>query len=200
MASGFLVELATSTAQLEATQSGRLVQGPPSTCGPFAESRCGPVLAHERDTLLSLLVGWGGPVEVKAGVSAILGKTEQGGFAYDDAAGHFAFTAAHERAIPIGDRLTVVPGVGYSFASRGHSAPYLGLGRHISDSGSVCGSASDRDSHEQSPNSRLDWRRATNLRTPAADTTHERNGARPSDESFRIRVWCRRWESNPHEG
>ena len=130
------LELSTTTT-MRATQSGRLVfreSGAP--CGPFGSDGCGPVEATHRDTLVSALVGkrfaqGRGGFELKAGASLIVGTPKQGDFEIEDAAGSVALTAGLDVAIPLSDRVELVPSFRYSRAFRGENDFYVGLGANI---------------------------------------------------------------------
>jgi hypothetical protein len=132
-AGGAILALALSTtSRMEVSQFGRDVpaeSGGP--CGPFAESGCGPVVARHRDTLVSMLGGFGRCVAVKAGFSIVLGEPRQGDLAYRDATGRLALTVGVDGAISLGSRATLVPSAFYSRVRRGQNAQALGLGSDI---------------------------------------------------------------------
>jgi hypothetical protein len=112
-----------STASLEATQSGRFVAGG------------GPALATHRDTLVSLLPGahfpvGNGGVELKGGMSIVLGTPRQDDFAYDDS-GWFGLTLGIDGVVRLGRQLDLVPSFRYSHVWRGPDALYVGLGDDI---------------------------------------------------------------------
>jgi hypothetical protein len=119
-----------TTLPFEELQTGRFVRSPPQVSCPFGS--CTAVARH-RDTLLSLLAGWrtrSGAV-LQAGPTLVFGSTRQGDLRYDDAAGHFAFTAGLEGTVPFGPRLGLAPGARYSYVFRGPSQDFVGLGNHI---------------------------------------------------------------------
>lgn len=124
------------TAPMEALQEGRFI-GPDKgarcdTSFPWLYPQCDPVLAKHTDTLISALVGkrasWaGGAVEVKGGISVVLGKPRLGDLVYDDVAGHVALTAGIDGVIPLGGRVDLVPSLRYSHVWRGDTF-YSGVG------------------------------------------------------------------------
>jgi hypothetical protein len=124
-AAGFCLTVeVSSTAALEALQSGRFIVG------------LGPVLARHRDTLLSILPGFHwqlgrGSLDAKAGLSLLLGTPQREAHEYDDPAGTLALTVGLDVVAPLGERVAVVPGFRYSYANRGDDALYFGLGSHI---------------------------------------------------------------------
>jgi hypothetical protein len=119
----FSVEL-TTTAPLEALQSGRFIVGEV------------PTRATHRDTLISVLAGLHVPagratVEVKGGISGLFGTPRREAHLYDDPGGVVAFTAGIDAVAPIGDRIAIVPSCRYSLANRGADALYFGLGKQL---------------------------------------------------------------------
>jgi hypothetical protein len=123
------VELSTTT-YLQAVQSGRFVIG------------LGPALARHRDTLISVLSGFHVPVrrggvELKAGISFLIGTPKREPVIYEDPAGAFAFTTGIDAVAAVGNRLAIVPSFRYSYADRGQDAFYYGLGNHITRFGAA---------------------------------------------------------------
>jgi hypothetical protein len=113
-----------STTSMTAVQSGRFVVGG------------GPVSAKHRDTLVSLLSGvrlsaGRGAVELKGGVSAVLGTPQQGEVPPPGDSGRFGLTAGVDGVVPIGKQVAMVPSLRYSHVWRGENALYVGLGDDI---------------------------------------------------------------------